>query len=254
MATERRHRVTTSTITQDNGSRIQPQDFSSAVHMIGNGVRETVKLTTAAILEFQGAVKVILPQLSTEHQKQIYEVFNNYNKLLIKNQKFLTRSLILASRAQTSKELMESINIKIIEEMIETVQELLQRFFELNPILEEKLKDQRALKQWRNIFGMMAGFTTTLRVYLTTAGSITIASLMATSVMHVAQHASELDLIMKNLKEIRKGLIQLGQNYSKMQETIQLLLDSDTTKQDFIKLLKETQTIVDQGFQLLKEL
>ncbi|CAF1381313.1 unnamed protein product [Rotaria sordida] len=265
MATEFRRRVITSTTPEDNESLIPPQDFGHAFHMIGNGVRETVQLTTAVLLEFQGAVKIILPLLSTEHQRQIYEIFNDYHKLLMTNQRFVTRSLILTARAQTSKELMESINIKIIDEMIETVQELLKKFLELNPILEEKLKDQRALKLWRNIFGMIAGigiaacgvglgagfvaasgFTTALRVYLTTAGSITVASSTATGVYHVAQRLSELDLIMNNLKEIRKGLIQLTQNYSKMEEMILTLSDLDTTKQDFIKLLKETQTIVNQ--------
>ncbi|CAF1223642.1 unnamed protein product [Rotaria sordida] len=142
MATEFRRRIITSTTTEDNDSLIQPQDFRNAFRMIGNGVRETVQLTTAVLLEFQGAVKVILPLLSTEHQRQIYETFNDYHKLLITNQRFVTRSLILTARAQTSKELMGSINIKIIDEMIETVQELLKKFLEPNPILEEKLKDQ----------------------------------------------------------------------------------------------------------------
>ncbi|CAM4849819.1 unnamed protein product, partial [Rotaria magnacalcarata] len=34
----------------------------------------------------------------------------------------------------------------------------------------------------------------------------------------------------------------------------QVLSDSDTTKQDFIKLLQEAEKIVDQDFTLLKEL
>lgn len=56
------------------------------------------------------------------------------------------------------------------------------------------------------------------------------------------------------LKEIRNQLSQLSQNYPQIEVMSQILSDEDSTKQDFIKLLKDTQDEVKKGFEILKQL
>ncbi|CAF4437088.1 unnamed protein product [Adineta steineri] len=56
------------------------------------------------------------------------------------------------------------------------------------------------------------------------------------------------------LKDIRNVLSKLSQNYPQIEEMAQILSDDDNTRQDFIQLLKETQTEVNKGFELLRQL
>lgn len=263
----------TSTILDSNDSHTQQQNPSTPIHTIGIAVRNTVQLTTAIILEFNGAMKVILPELTMEQQKQIREAFNGYHNLLIKSQKFLTRALILTARCTTAKELIESIDFKILEEMLNIIVNQLVKFHELSPIIEAKLKEERNIKRWKEIFALMTaiglvacaigagvgtfgsqGFTKALKAFLVAGGSITGAAAAGTLACHMAGYYSEVELIKKNLTEIRNGLVQMTQNCSKMEGLIPLLSDVDNTKQDFINILKETQDLVNTGFKLLKEL
>ena len=266
-----RRRAPTATTSHEDASSSSSQDSSIAFHRVGSGIRDIAQLTNSVILEFQGVVKSILPLFSAEHQRQIREILNDYHRLLIQSQRFLTRALILTGRAQTSADLIQSINVKLVEEMIETVIRLLERFRDLDPIVKEKLRDHKALVRWRNIFGLMTGtglaacamggiggliygFTRSLNVFLVTAGSVTTATACATSTFHMAHRVSDLNLIIEDLKTICTDLTQLSQNYTIMSTYIPLLSDSDGTKEDFIRLLKETQTVVNKGFELLKNL
>ena len=219
MTTELRRRTTTTSPVLDNDSSPSISDVSMAFHRIGNAVKETAQLTNTVILEFHGILKNILPLFSGEHQKQIRDIFIDYHKFLIQSQRLLTRALILAPRARTVNELVESINIKIIEDMLSTVIVLLEKFCDLDPIVKEKLRDHRALEQWRNIFGLMTsiglaafgigfgigsfavtGFTNAMRVYLITTGSITVSTGCATAAFHMAQKISDINLLIENLK------------------------------------------------------
>jgi hypothetical protein len=269
-------RATTTTITaseEHDEPEFRPQEFRSSVRMVGTGMRQLAQSTTEVLVEFQGAMKIIQPLLSPEHQKQVYDTFAEYHLLLMTSQRFLTRSLILAARARTDRELVASIDVGKIQDMCSIIQRLIQQFLDLNPILEEKLKDQRALKLWRNIFGLIAatgccallvgsgvgifsssGFTKDLKVFLITTGAVTVAAGAPAVFAHVAQHVSELDHINMVLKDIRGALIQMSQNYPKIEEMAQVLSDDDNTKREFIQLLKETQAEVDKGFALLKQL
>jgi len=272
MATGLHRRTTATTITEDNASQPQLEDHRSYFHLVGNGVRETVQLSTSIVQEFQYAVKDILPLLSVDEQNQIREIFKEYHNLLNISQKFLTRSLVLAARAKTATQLMSSIKIEDVEQMSGAVLVILEKFYKLNPILNEKLKDQRGIERLRNIFGLLtavglaacsvgigygtfsgSGFTKDLTVFLITAGPITGAASIATVVAHVVQHVSELDQVIVILKDIKSGLIQMSQNYSKIQGIIDILSDEDDTKREFIELLKNTQAKVNEGFEFLKK-
>jgi hypothetical protein len=168
---------------------------------------------------------------------------------------------------------MELIDIKTIEELNKTVQELLNNIYKLDTILQEKLKDQKAIILRRNIFGFIAcigaavfsicvgkacystsGFTKTLKNNLIRAGSITVIAAPSAIVAHFAQYISKMELIIMNFKEIRIILSQLGRNFTRIKAISQNLLDEDGTKQMLMKLLKDTQDEVNKGFEILKQL
>ena len=273
MTTERSHGRSTTTITADKASEDQRLDIPSSVLSITNAIREISQSSTAILQEFQGVVKAILPVLNAEEQNQVYEAFIGFHKMLMASQKFLTRSLILTARARTTTELVASIDIKTIEKLTTTVMELLEKFYKLHPILDGKMKDQRAIKLWRDIFSLLTaigiaacsiglgvgyfssgGFTKYLKVFLVATGSITVASASATAAAHVAQHVSALDRMILILKDVAKQLSQLSQNYSKIEAMSQVLSDDDDTKERLMRLLRETEVEVNKGFAILKQL
>jgi hypothetical protein len=98
------------------------------------------------------------------------------------------------------------------------------------------------------------GFTKSLKAYLVTTGAITVASGAPAVFAHVAQHEDELNHIKGALKDIRDVLTKLSQNYPQIEEITQILSDEDDTRQRFIRLLKETETEVNKGFEILRQL
>ncbi|CAF0830965.1 unnamed protein product [Adineta steineri] len=260
-------------VAANDDSKVITHDYQHVIHTVGAGMRDIVRTSSEVLVEFQDALKPLLSLLSPDHQNQIYDTFIEYHKLLMASQKFLTRALILAARARTAKELIESINIQTIRDMCSNVEVLIEKFLKLNPILEEKLKYQQTLKRWRNILGLLTiigtcafgigmvyglysstGFTKDIKAFLVSTGVITIAAGAPTIVAHVAQHEAELNHMKMALKDIRNVLSKLSQNYPQIEEMAQILADDDNTRQDFIQLLKETQTEVNKGFELLRQL
>lgn len=248
-------------------------DFRDVVHNVGIGMRDIARSSSEVLAELQSALKPILPLLSKEHQNQMYDAFIEYHKLLTASQRFLTRALILTARARTASELIASINIQALRDLCSHVENLIEKFLKLNPILEEKLKDQQTLKRWRNIFGLFTaigacafgigvavglfskgGFTKDLKVFLVATGAVTVAAGAPAAMAHVAQHESELNHIKMSLKDIRDVLTTLSQNYPQIETMTELLSDEDDTRRDFLQLLKETQAEVNKGFELLRAL
>lgn len=166
MTTTLHHGTSIAIVTVDNAPQDQLSDIPSRILSIANEVRKISQLSIAILQEFQGAVKAILPMFSPEHQNQIYETFVEYHRMLMISQKFLTRSLISAARVRTTAELIASIDIKIIEELSETVVKLLEKFYQLNPILEGKLKDERAILICTGTAYFGSGFVKTSKVVI----------------------------------------------------------------------------------------
>ncbi|CAF0824529.1 unnamed protein product [Adineta ricciae] len=273
MATITRTRRREVTATADDEPRNSSPDFRNTVHAVGTGMRDITRTAAEVLGEFQDALKPLMSEFSAEEQNQIYNAFLEYHELLTTSQRFLTRALILAARARTSTELMASIDIQMIRDMCSTVGALLEKFMKINPILQEKLKDQQALKRLRNILGLFAlisgcsigigaavarftsvGFTTGMKAYLVVAGSVTVATAAPAVMAHVAQHEAELNHLKSTLVEMRGVLTTLSQNYPKIEVTAQILSDDDHSRQDFIQLLKDTQAEVDKGFAILRNL
>jgi hypothetical protein len=257
----------------NNDPQVEWSDIPSRILSITTGASQILNLSTTTIQGLQGAVNIISSVLSAEHQNQINEILIGFNNMLMKNQVFLTKSLILTARARTTAELMASIDIKTIEELNETTSELLGKFYKLNPILEGKLKDERAIKRWRDIFAFLAvssaiacsicmgnayystsGFTKALKNLLIAAGSITGVAIPSAVVAHFAQHLSKMEPMIMNIKEIGIRLFELGQNFAQIKAISQNLSDEDDTKQMFMELLKDTQNEVNKGFEILKQL
>ncbi|CAF0919556.1 unnamed protein product [Adineta steineri] len=261
------------TVAAKDDSKVITNNFRDIVHEVGARMRDIVRTSSEVLVEFQDALKHLLPLLSSEQQNQIYDTFIEYQKLLMTSQKFLTRALILATRARTAEELVKSINIQAIQDICSNIEVLMKKVLDLNPILQEKLKYQQTLKRWRNILGLLTiigtcafeigmvygfysstGFTKDIKAFLVSTGVITIAAGAPTIVAHVAQHEAELNHMKMALKDIRNVLSKLSQNYPQIEEMAQILSDDDNTRQDFIQLLKETQTEVNKGFELLRQL
>ncbi|UJR11588.1 hypothetical protein I4U23_015768 [Adineta vaga] len=266
MTTATRTQRTNAAVVTENDMQNTSEDFRNVIHKVGTGMRDIARTSSEVLTELQDALKPILPLFSEEEQNQMYDAFIGYHKLLISSQKFLTRALILAARARTSNELMASINIQMIHEMCSNVESLTEKFLRLNPILQEKLKDQQTLKRWRNILGLFTiigvcsmgiacgiarftsvGFSTSIKAFLTTTGAITVAAGAPAITAHVAQHEAELNHIKNSLKNIRNVLTKLSQNYPQIEEMAQILSDEDDTRRDFLRLLQETQIEVNKG-------
>ncbi|CAF1088912.1 unnamed protein product [Adineta ricciae] len=256
MATITRTRRREVTTTVDDGLRNSSQDFRNVVHAVGTGMRDIARTTAEVLGEFQDALKPLMSEFSAEEQNQIYSAFLEYHELLTTSQRFLTRALILAARAWTSTELMASIDIQMIRDICSTVKALFEKFLKINPILQEKLKDQPALKRWRNILGLFAfiGFCSIGIGTAVARFTMTVATTAPAVMAHVAQHEAELSHLKSTLVEIRGVLTTLSQNYPKIEVTAQILSDGAHSRQDFIQLLKDTQAEVDKGFAILRNL
>jgi uncharacterized membrane protein YidH (DUF202 family) len=171
--------------------------------------------------------------------------------VLIATQRFLMRTTILVKSAQTTTDLLLSIDSKTARELIDKVVPLLQRCWGLKSLIDEKVKDERTILTWRNIslgllgfgasvfiiatgVGFAIGFTAAVKSILLIAGAVSIVGVLLATIAHAAQKVSVFEQVINNLKEINANLIDLCQNYIRIEAMGDRLSTDDNSKSEFL--------------------
>ena len=239
---------------------------SDVMHCVSNGIHSVASTTRILFTEFEGVMKEILPKLSADECRQVRETFGQYQSMLMTTQEFLTRTTLRINHAETQEDLVRAIDIDTLMHLCDTTAGLLPKFWALNILIDEKVKDERAIKMWRNIslglaglagsvlligtgVGMAVGFTSAVKGVLLIAGATTVVGLTASGIAQAAQKLSAFEQVIKNLKEIKQLLSQLSQRYSMIRGMQGELRTSD--RLEFLGILKETKAEVDRGFEIL---
>jgi hypothetical protein len=245
---------------------INPRDV---IHLVSNGISSLASTTRVLFVEFEGAMKTILPKLSLEERQQVCQTFGEYHVLLMTTLEFITRTTLRINHSQTQEDLLHAIDLDTLVRLCDVTTQLLPKFWSLNILIGEKVKDERAIKMFRNIaFGVAAfagsilligtgvgaafGFTAAVKGVLLISGATTIVGLSAAGIAQAVQKLSAFEQVIKNLNEIKALLSQLSRRYSiirGMQGELQM-----NDRLEFLEILKQAKLEVDKGFEILKKL
>jgi hypothetical protein len=174
---------------------------SDVLRMTTNAIRDMAQSTSSIFTDFQGAMKTILPKLNKDEKDLVYAVFGEYHLLLMATQRFIQRTTILVSRAQTTTDLLQSVDPTTVRELVDKVVPLLQRCWGLKSLIDEKVKDERTILTWRNISlgllgfgasvfiiatdaGFAIGFTAAVKSILLIAGAVSIVGVLLATIAH----------------------------------------------------------------------
>lgn len=232
---------------------------------------EAIQSAATTYTGFQGAMKDILPKLSETEQSECYNTFSEYHEMLMTTQRFVTRTRIRIQRARQTSELLASVDLPSIRALCVQIRSLLNRFRKIQAVIDAKIKDERTLQTCRNVFlgllalagavcliatgvGVGVGFTAGVKGTIAISGAVAAVAGTGALGTHVAQKVSTFELIMKNLRDTEELLGELSQNYAKVEAMSDLLVENDSSKAEFMKLLDELQVQVDKGFSLLTKI
>lgn len=242
---------------------------ANVMHLVTNGIRSVASTTRVLFVEFEGAMKTILPKLSPDERRQVGETFGEYQLMLMTTQEFLTRTTLRIQHAETQEDLIHAIDLDTIVRLCDIATRLLPKFWELNILIGAKVKDERTIKNFRNIalgvtglaasvlligtgVGAAVGFTAAVKSVLLISGATAIVGLTAAGIAQAAQKLSSFEQVIKNLNEIKQLLSQLSQRYSMIRGMRGELRMNE--KFAFIDILKEAKLEVDKGFAILARL
>lgn len=121
-------------------------------HTITTFANEAIQSAATTYAGFQGAMKDILPKLNETEQRECYDTFSDYHEMLMTTQRFVTRTLIRVNRAHRTNELLASIDLPSIRALCGQIRGLLNRFRNIQAIIDSKIKDERTLQTCRNVF------------------------------------------------------------------------------------------------------
>ena len=170
------------------------------------------------------------------------------------------------NRAETQQELLHAIDIVTLNDLCTSIIDLLERFQALGSVIDEKVKDEKIIKQWRNIslgialafgaivlIGSGAGAAVGLPALALKAQSFSgVACVLGLSSAGIAQKVLEMSTfepIRKNLEEIKRLLAQLSKQYATMDGMAGELRMED--KKELLLTLKEAKAEVDKGYAIL---
>jgi hypothetical protein len=239
---------------------------SDVMHLVSNGISSVASTTRLLFVEFEGAMKTILPKLSPEERQQVCQTFGEYHGLLMTTLEFITRTTLRVNHSQTQEDLLRAIDLDILIRLCDITAQLLPKFWSLNILIGEKVKDERAIKMWRNIalgiagfsgcvlligtgVGAAFGFTAAVKSVLLISGATTIVGLSAAGIAQAAQKLSAFEQVIKNLNDIKALLSQLSRRYSIIRGLHGELQMDD--RSEFLDILRQAKLEVDKGFEIL---
>lgn len=239
---------------------------SHIMHCISSGIVLLGSVTRMCFSEFNNTMKEILPKLSPEQRDQIRKAFSDYHLLLRTSQIFLTRTTLRVRHARIQEDIVKAVDINTLKSLCETISNLLDKFQGLTSIVEEKIRDEKVVENYRNITGRMFmiaagilmigsgvgaafGLSMTLNGVLAISGAIMITGVVVNGITQVAQQLSAFNEVICNLNKLKSNLSQLSQTYSKIDGMGDDLTMDD--KNEFLGILKQAQNEVDQGFKIL---
>jgi hypothetical protein len=254
-----------------NQDEIKSMTSGEIVYMVTGAIRTMVTSTAQVFADFQSSMKEISPMLSKEEQNEVHGAFGEFHKLLMMSQTFVTKTTIRVRRAKTNDALLASIDINTLRTLCSQTQVLLQRFWPISTIIEDKLKEHKTFTMWRNIalgvlgistgvlivatgVGVHALFTPVVKGILTIGGSVAVGSVTAAIVAQAAQNLTVFQQVIDSLKKIEHVLVNLSENYAKQEGYAEDLSIEDSTKKEFLDLLQEAEKEVKKGFEILKKI
>lgn len=245
----------------------QPQ----IVYMFTDAARTMVTSTAQVFADFQASIKQIMPMLLKDEQKKVHDIFSEFHQLLITSQTFLTKTTIRVKRATTNATILAAIDKTMLQKLCSQTATLLQNFWPINETIEAKLKEHKTFIMWRNIglgvvgisaavlimatgVGVTIGFTAAVKGVLAITGSIGVIGLGGAIVAQAAQSLTIFQQVIDNLRNIEKVLVNLSENYAKQEGYAEDLSVDDSTKQEFLDLLKAAEVEVKKGFDVLRKM
>lgn len=236
------------------------------IRHIATGITSLGLVTRMCIFEFNNTMREVLPKLSPEQRDQVKKAASDYQLLLMTSQTFLSYTTSHVRRATTQEDIVKAVDINILQSLCDNVVNLSATFRDLQFIVQEKIQDEKLLKNVRNIgllvatvatgilviatgVGAAFGFSTVVNGILIINGTIVTTGMAVGGIAHAAQQLSAFEQVIRNLKTLKSNLAQLSQSYSKIRG-IKSDLPMDK-RNEFLDILNQAQNEVDQGFELL---
>ncbi|CAF3553888.1 unnamed protein product, partial [Rotaria sordida] len=137
---------------------------------VTNFANQAIQSAATTFAGFKGAMKDIMSKLSEEQQRECLCTFGQYHELLMTTQRFTTRTLIRVQRAHRTDELLKSIDLPSITALCGQIRGLLIQFRKIEAIIDDKVKDERTLTDWRNILCCALGLAVVVCLVATGVG------------------------------------------------------------------------------------
>lgn len=229
--------------------------------------RGAASITRTLLFQYGSLLKEVLPKLSLDEQRQVHDAFAQYHSMLMTSQKFLTRTTMLVKQAKTQRDLLRTIDAKILEHLINEAEILLTQFRKVHDSFHGKVKDEKVNK-------MLADFNETYTYSITCVAVGTLTYGLAVGFTPIAFQKPPTSLLahwfrqrqrlklqtqltnrryseqlIENLKEIKSQLSKLSQDYARIDGMQDVLTMED--REDFLNVLADAQNEVNRGFEIL---